>query len=1045
MDTQTSDRLQVQREIALHEIVAPYFSSGDGLNLRRSTDALFREIVHEWINPAVGGPPSEVRADPLTANFERFRARLAEQVRVAVGRGRPEDFPKLWQQLRLAPQTEAKRFEDEASLLYFLVLHQLLQSMLCALSVEDVDESAEATTSPADETRDSALAEATDAAADTSEDDSIGVGDESLQLSQQELYSRIWDAVAVELTLRGNEDGRDDSTSVAARWRRLREGSARERAIESLREALEQSCSLKREDGLKFAAMLTDLVRESAEPRWFRIEQTEVKSTAKLAPSPALQRAVRKLAETRRVIARNAPLIAPPLHWGPQGTRHGGFHWRTLPFVKFPWQNGPIRQFIAAIEDAPSIVPAFEAVNLLQDTSWRVNWRVWEVVRSLIELSGASVTGLSDGRLFPAARPTLGESDSDAAELLAKLRGYLKKEGKLHEAPGIEVLDAASRQEWRSWIAGHFLGPRRHGLRSGPAARLMTRVAISTLMDIAPRSRFWFVWNADTRGRVYPTAGAVSPQGDDLTRSLLEFAEGKALTVGGARALALHGSAQVERRQLLSNLGFDEAAELTLDRRVDWIEQHSAQIVASARDPLGQRWWRDVAKDPFRFLAFCFAWCDYREHGPQVLCHLPVHVDGTCNGLQHIAAIMRDAPLARATNVLPDVGPRDIYEEVAARVRARLGAPSGPSKRRSASRAGVVVDFSNEDYQAAVDFLQAHPEFVNREMAKAVVMIIPYGAGPERYQAAIAGGLVRRILPSWPSGEAEPPKTAARTWLENWGGLERWVPPEDVVTRRRPVNAAGRQRQAVARWLRQVCARHLAEHFGDVLKTEYPVIERFTRELRRAVDPVLKRGLPVMWVAPSGFPVLQRSFKFERREIDVKSLQGRLRFSLQRPLDEVSPMHQKRGILPNFVHSMDAAHLVATARLARTRGVTALSTVHDAFATHPADVPTLQQCIRDGFVEVYPMGVSHLSHFVAWCEQLARAGTANAASDQGLGLNNTERALLDLAARLAPTPLEAAKEPASPKRGSKRGPTPPHRTPSEDWIEKVRESAYFFS
>jgi DNA-directed RNA polymerase len=42
--------------------------------------------------------------------------------------------------------------------------------------------------------------------------------------------------------------------------------------------------------------------------------------------------------------------------------------------------------------------------------------------------------------------------------------------------------------------------------------------------------------------------------------------------------------------------------------------------------------------------------------------HLPVHMDGSCNGLQHYAALGRDEAGGRAVNLLPSNTPQDVYK-----------------------------------------------------------------------------------------------------------------------------------------------------------------------------------------------------------------------------------------------------------------------------------------------------------------------------------------------------------------------------------------------
>jgi len=48
--------------------------------------------------------------------------------------------------------------------------------------------------------------------------------------------------------------------------------------------------------------------------------------------------------------------------------------------------------------------------------------------------------------------------------------------------------------------------------------------------------------------------------------------------------------------------------------------------------------------------------------------HLPIHQDGSCNGLQHYAALGRDQVGAESVNLAPADRPGDVYATVAALV-----------------------------------------------------------------------------------------------------------------------------------------------------------------------------------------------------------------------------------------------------------------------------------------------------------------------------------------------------------------------------------------
>lgn len=64
------------------------------------------------------------------------------------------------------------------------------------------------------------------------------------------------------------------------------------------------------------------------------------------------------------------------------------------------------------------------------------------------------------------------------------------------------------------------------------------------------------------------------------------------------------------------------------------------------------------------------------------------------------------------------------------------------------------------------------------------------------------------------------------------------------------------------------------------------------------------------------------------------------------------PAKQSSAFPPNYVHSLDATHMMMTARECHARGL-AFAGVHDSFWTHAADVDTCRDVIREQFVELY--------------------------------------------------------------------------------------------
>lgn len=61
----------------------------------------------------------------------------------------------------------------------------------------------------------------------------------------------------------------------------------------------------------------------------------------------------------------------------------------------------------------------------------------------------------------------------------------------------------------------------------------------------------------------------------------------------------------------------------------------------------------------------------------------------------------------------------------------------------------------------------------------------------------------------------------------------------------------------------------------------------------------------------------------------------------------------RSGIAPNFIHSLDAAHLMKVANSCADRGIDSLAVIHDSFGTHAARTDELAWILRETFIDLY--------------------------------------------------------------------------------------------
>jgi DNA-directed RNA polymerase len=161
-----------------------------------------------------------------------------------------------------------------------------------------------------------------------------------------------------------------------------------------------------------------------------------------------------------------------------------------------------------------------------------------------------------------------------------------------------------------------------------------------------------------------------------------------------------------------------------------------ADILDSADNPLtGSRWWV-TAENPFQALATCIeiaaAW---RSGQPtKYMCRLPVHQDGSCNGLQHYAGLGRDEQGAMAVNLVPSERPQDVYSKVLETVLLRIS-----------QDILIPADDPDESRRKVGECARLVNGHVDRKVIKQTVMTSVYGVTRTGARAQIQARLVEKF------------------------------------------------------------------------------------------------------------------------------------------------------------------------------------------------------------------------------------------------------------------------------------------------------------
>lgn len=126
--------------------------------------------------------------------------------------------------------------------------------------------------------------------------------------------------------------------------------------------------------------------------------------------------------------------------------------------------------------------------------------------------------------------------------------------------------------------------------------------------------------------------------------------------------------------------------------------------------------------------------------------------------------------------------------------------------------------------------------------------------------------------------------------------------------------------------------------------------------LQRAARQVIEQGHDeVAWRTPNGMKVRQRYAAYRKLRL-VSRLHGSTQVKITlRDFDDdtVDGRRHLLGIAPNFVHSLDAAHMQRVIIRCEELGIDALAMIHDDYGTTCDQTETLYRIIRETFVEMY--------------------------------------------------------------------------------------------
>ena len=568
---------------------------------------------------------------------------------------------------------------------------------------------------------------------------------------------------------------------------------------------------------------------------------------------------------------RHKPMVVPPKPWS--SYKSGGYLIVPIDLMRY---HGCTTQREAIMNTENSVI--FDGLNALGSVKWRISKQLLEVAQRCW-----------DENIPLGDIPTRTDFDLPEQPLPPSWSSTKLEKGTVeYEAAVAELLN------YRDRLAKYN--------RTKQKNMDLVSLRCSTVLKLNQAEKFkdfdeiYFPYNMDFRGRAYPVPPHFSNVGSDLCRGLLQFAEAKPLGGRGLFWLKVH----------LANLAGKD--KMTFDGRAKFVDEHMDQVRSSVADPFGaERWWMTL-ENPFQGLATCYEIVNAIDSGDpsSYMCPLAVHMDGSCNGLQHYAALGRDYIGGKAVNLCVTDEPQDVYVGVMHEVI-----------RRISDEANRTFDFDTSKVDELTEAQRS--ALKNNRAAKLVDGLIDRGVVKRTVMTSVYG--VTYVGARQQIQEKIEQKLAAQ-------GHDLDEIDFEVF------NACG------------YLAVVTLEVIGDLFSGAKCIMNWLTSCARL----ITQHGFPVAWISPIGLPAVQ-PYR-QKKSARVLTLTQTVTLNI---INDDLPIHKSRQVTafpPNFIHSLDSSHMLLTALEMDRRRLT-FSAVHDSFWTHACDVDEMNCALRDTFVDLY--------------------------------------------------------------------------------------------
>jgi hypothetical protein len=416
---------------------------------------------------------------------------------------------------------------------------------------------------------------------------------------------------------------------------------------------------------------------------------------------------------------------------------------------------------------------------------------------------------------------------------------------------------------------------------------------------------FFIPVRLDYRGRMNCITEYLNYQSTELAKSLLLFSKAENIIKSDVKSinyLKAYG-ANCFGNKLDKKSWYD---------RIKWVDDNLNGII-NFRD--GKLIFQ--AENKLLFIAFCFEYNRflqvlYNNEVSYFETHLPIQLDATCNGYQHLSLLSLDYKLADELNLTKsswnDI-PKDFYSFISAKLTDRV--------RNKLKGNGL-----SSDKREAYDRLSKIT--LVRKIVKKAIMNVPYNVTLLK--------MIEYIKENFKLSDSELNNNIS-DFKESWYEL---IDDNNIKLKVKDFNI-------------------IAHELVEILNEDVFKLNKLLKYLKEITKICTKLGISIPWALPSGL-IVRQSY-LEAKEVRLKPFTySKNSFSLRiADKTKLNSSKQVRAFMPNLIHSLDATSLAMLADLYfnSINGIKNLYAIHDCFAVTANNVEDLMQFLKLVYIKLY--------------------------------------------------------------------------------------------